>query len=171
MAGSHGFVFGGNIRGCNISVPSAGVGVLFNRSGGVRVEGCNWTIPSGATGISFTASSSNNIADGVTASGGTAISDASYLNTPTFKYPSAAASGSTLNASTKYQHVTGTTTISTISNGSMFPWDGASIFTMTLVFESACAVTTGGNISRAASFAAGQAVLFSYDPGTSLWYF
>lgn len=78
---------------------------------------------------------------------------------------STVASGASVNLSTAVTHVTGTSTVTTITPGPGFSgvaW---------LIADGAFSLGTGGNIALARGpYTVGQAVKMVYDPNTATWY-
>jgi hypothetical protein len=92
------------------------------------------------------------------------IVDNNGNNFPTMLSPdNPIASASTIAPAGLVFHVSGTTTIETITPSGTALNQSAPI-TLRIIFDGACAVGTSGNISRAATFAAGQLVTFVLDP-------
>ncbi len=99
------------------------------------------------------------------------VNDNNGGNTPPLLgHDSTIASATTIAPTGRIELVSGTTEIDTIT----VPTNLASPnrpLTITLCFTGACPLGVSGNISRASTTVAGQAVTFTYIPNTSKWYY
>lgn len=173
MAGAIGYVAGLSIRNSSFTLTGTSLGVHGQTCSNVTIESCCWTGASGTTMARWEYPGTQNcsalrLRPG--SSGSTTIYDHSCLgNVPTL-LKGTLASASSIVPSGAVHKVSGTTTISTIDTSVLSSWwDGSSALEITLIFLSACSVTTGGNILRAVTYAANQAARFLYIPGFG-WY-
>ena len=165
QASGPGLVSGCAFQYCGTAHGSGGAGVYASGAVGLSVVGCTW-LSNNYNDVWF---DSNSYANDASASGATTIKDDNGGNVPSL-VGAAVASASTIAPTYRAFHVTGTTTINTITPPTNVT-STASPLTIVAIFDAACAVGTSGNIIRANTFTAGQRAAFTYDPATSKWYF
>src|SRR5262249_39169013 len=83
--------------------------------------------------------------------------------------PTAIASASTIAPTAQFFHVTGTTTINTITAPAACAATGF-MCQITIIPDGAFATGTSGNIAIATTAVVSKALLMTYDPATSNWY-
>ena len=176
MAGAIGYVAGLSIRNSQFTLTGVSIGVHGQTCSNVTVESCWWTGGSTTTMVMWEATGAQNCsAKGLFIdNAGTAIHDSGGLGNEPPLLAGTIASASTITPVGVISKVSGTTTISTINTASLLNWwDGSSALEITLIFLSACSVTTGGGgttgILRAVTYAANQPAKFIYLPGFG-WY-
>lgn len=153
-------VQGGIISGVKSSGSPIGVScisvvkTLFN--------GCNF---SGATSLHFDSDSSNN--DASTSSIANLVDD-NGSNLPAIA--TAITAANTISPTSYFFHINGTTTIKTINVPPNFLTPVGQL-KITAVFASTCSIGADGNIARASTASGGQAITFTWDPATSVWYY
>ncbi len=86
-----------------------------------------------------------------------------------FSSQSVVASAATISPGSKFFHVNGTTTITTIVPPSACTVANT-MCQLTLIPDALWATATGGNIALASTALVNKALLMTYDPSTSLWY-
>lgn len=100
-----------------------------------------------------------------------------YLQNPMVMQPgsgtgpsqSVVASASTIAPTTPFFHVSGTTTISTITPPAFCVASGT-MCKLTLIPNGLWSTTTGGNIAIASTAVVSKALIMTYDPATTTWY-
>lgn len=93
-----------------------------------------------------------------------------YAKTLSQLIGTAIASASTIAPTTGIVHITGTTTINTITAFGVGVEGGTFTGCIQFIFDGLASFGTSGNILRAESPQVGQVVQECYDPGTSKWY-
>lgn len=146
---------------------SNGTGISLLGAIGSTIGACGW-VSNSTTDISIDSSCSE---IDVSQAGTAKISDASGLTIPAI-FNGTIASASTIGPKASPNcprcYISGTTTIEHINA----PASGGHLpVSFSAVFTNAGSVGTTGNISRAATFTAGQLVTFVYDPVEEVWFF